>query len=465
MKLRPHWLAAFAVLIILGVSSGADLVQASATFTKTLALGSSGAAVTSLQTLLTTQQVYTGPITGYFGTLTRDGVKTLQAKFGLDTVGTVGPKTRALLNQLATASTTTPLTMSAATTPAGVSTDPSLVPEDSVASVIGSSSRTYKRYTRTTKIIPTTTPVVTTTTVTQNVTTPAPSTPTVTPTPILAPVPTPTPVANPTTTAAALQWGVFPGNSTLSSVESLVGKQANIEAVFTGFGDSFPTYLGSVCAGNPNKTLLVFWENYGYSLDNIIAGTYDANIRSFAQQAASYQCPVIISLFHEMNGNWDSWDGTMPGNSPAKVIAAWKHVHDLFTAANVTNVKWAWAVNNVSVPDVAGNQYSDYYPGDAYVDYVGIDGFNFGNPWQTFGQVFDAGVAKLQVYNKPIYIFSMSSTAGTQKAAWITEGLGTHIKTYPNVKGWVWFDMQASDGNWLLNSDTPSLAAFKSVLP
>ena len=108
---------------------------------------------------------------------------------------------------------------------------------------------------------------------------------------------------------------------------------------------------------------------------------------------------------------------------------------------------------------------SDYYPGDAYVDYVGVDGFNFANPWQTFGEVFDTAITKLQTYHKPIYIFSMGSTAGSSKAAWITEGLGTHIKTYPNVKGWVWFNMNDRGTNWLIDSDPASLSAFKSVLP
>ena len=214
-----------------------------------------------------------------------------------------------------------------------------------------------------------------------------------------------------------MQWGVFAGdqNDNLSTVASLLGAQPDIQAVFTGWGDPFPSYVGTgLC---PNRSLLVFWENYNYSLDNIISGKYDSYIKTFAAGTTSYKCPVIISLFHEMNGNWDDWDGTMGDNSPAKIISAWKHVHDLFAAAGVTNVKWAWAVNNVSEPDTAANSPDVYYPGDSYVDYVGVDGFNFGNPWQTFGQVFDTAIAGVQKYNKPIYIFSMGAVANAQKAA------------------------------------------------
>jgi len=260
-----------------------------------------------------------------------------------------------------------------------------------------------------------------------------------------------------------MEWGIYigRGSNDLASIESQAGKQANIETTFSGWGDSFPSnFASALCPGN--QTLWIYWENYGYSLDGIIAGAYDPYIKSYAQGAVNYQCPVIISLFHEMNGNWDDWDGTVGNNSPVKIIAAWRHVHDLFEGAS--NVKWAWVVNNGSVPDVPGNQFSDYWPGSAYVDYVGIDGFNFGNPWQTFAQVFDAAVARVQTFGKPIYLSSLASVAGSQKAQWITD-LGTYIKTSPNVVGWIWFNENGGGTNWLITSDAASLAAFKAIIP
>ncbi|MDP2598849.1 MAG: peptidoglycan-binding domain-containing protein, partial [Candidatus Liptonbacteria bacterium] len=55
----------------------------------------------NLQQVLTTQGVYTGPITGYFGPLTQAGVERFQTKYGIDPVGEVGPITRAKLNSFA----------------------------------------------------------------------------------------------------------------------------------------------------------------------------------------------------------------------------------------------------------------------------------------------------------------------------------------------------------------------------
>ncbi len=68
-------------------------------FMNFLNLGSKGTDVTQLQQRLTVGGFYTGPITGYFGPLTKAAVKRYQAQHGLSPVGYVGPGTRAALNQ------------------------------------------------------------------------------------------------------------------------------------------------------------------------------------------------------------------------------------------------------------------------------------------------------------------------------------------------------------------------------
>ena len=261
--------------------------------------------------------------------------------------------------------------------------------------------------------------------------------------------------------AQTLQWGAYVGDGTtnLSSFETMVGKSTNILADFEGWDATFPSQFSSN-VGKAGKTLVIFWEpSFGY--DNINNGSQDAYIKQFAAGAKAYGYPVILAPFDEMNLNESAWGYGLSGNTAAKFVTAWKHIHDLF--AGVTNVKFAITYNNVSVPNVSGNKFTDYYPGDAYVDYVAVDGFNFGNPWTTFAQTFDSAITQLGTFNKPIYILSTGSVPGTQKAAWITE-MGTHIKTYTNVIGWVWFNSN-SDANWLVNTDTASLAAFKSILP
>lgn len=67
-------------------------------FTQPLRFGSIGVDVTQLQQTLTQEGVYSGPITGYFGNLTQAGVMAYQAKYSIEQVGIVGPRTMAQLN-------------------------------------------------------------------------------------------------------------------------------------------------------------------------------------------------------------------------------------------------------------------------------------------------------------------------------------------------------------------------------
>lgn len=81
-----------------GSNTGVVLGATSYNFTLNLSIGSTGDEVTELQKHLTAEGVYTGPITGYYGTLTAAGVRKFQAKYGISQLGIVGPQTRLRLN-------------------------------------------------------------------------------------------------------------------------------------------------------------------------------------------------------------------------------------------------------------------------------------------------------------------------------------------------------------------------------
>lgn len=253
-------------------------------------------------------------------------------------------------------------------------------------------------------------------------------------------------------------WGAYTGNTAQSLVDfqNLVGKKVDINAVFPDWGAPFPLDLAEPLKDN-GQTIIIFWEP-AVSLDKIISGSQDKYIYSFAAQAKAYGAPVILIPMEEMNGNWDLWDGTAGDNTPAKIIQAWRHMHNLFLG--VENVKWGWDVNSNSVPDTPANAISNYYPGSKYVDYVGVDGFNFGDPWQTHSEIFGPALEQLKTYKKPIYIFSMACAQGPQKAVWIADAL-EKIKSDPDIAGWIWFN-ENKEQNWLIDSDANSLNAFKS---
>jgi peptidoglycan hydrolase-like protein with peptidoglycan-binding domain len=76
---------------------------------RTLDLGATGSDVSALQIFLKGRGYFTAEATGYFGPITKAAVMEYQGANGIDQVGTVGPKTRTLLNVQAAGSMTTQL--------------------------------------------------------------------------------------------------------------------------------------------------------------------------------------------------------------------------------------------------------------------------------------------------------------------------------------------------------------------
>ncbi len=117
-----------------------------------------------------------------------------------------------------------------------------------------------------------------------------------------------------------------------------------------------------------------------YALRQIAGGAFDAYVTRWARQVRAFGQPVAIRFGHEMNGTWYPWAAGVNGNSAADYVAAYRHVHDLFDAAGATRVTWVW---NPNVTGGGAASLAPLYPGDAYVDQVGLDGYNAGTalPW------------------------------------------------------------------------------------
>jgi hypothetical protein len=228
-----------------------------------------------------------------------------------------------------------------------------------------------------------------------------------------------------------------------------------------------------------------------YKLSNIIRGDFDGMIESWARGLKAFGSPVIINFAHEMNGNWFPWAVGVNGNQPGEFIAAWRHVHDVFTRVGATNVRWLWAPNELYA-DVPAT-LEEVYPGDEYVDWYGMNGFNWGaairwrdcdcqSAWRTFTEVFDFTYHRLVALgDKPIMIGEVGSAeAGGDKAAWITDALMVQIpENYPQIRAVAWFNKiatgletvepgvvepTAASVDWRADSSDKSLAAFTEAV-
>jgi hypothetical protein len=204
-----------------------------------------------------------------------------------------------------------------------------------------------------------------------------------------------------------------------------------------------------------------------FQLGDVIDGRYDDFIRDFAEEVRDWGHPFFLRFNWEMNGNWFPWSEGVNGNSSGQYVEAWRHVHDIFTAVGATNATWVWCPY-VEGGDEAG--LSSLYPGDAYVDWTGLDGYNWGtNPaaprgWRSFDQLFAASydaIAASVAPSKPMMVAEVgSSEVGGDKAAWIRDAL-TRIPTdYPQVRAMLWFDKFDDGMDWPVETSGAATSAF-----
>ena len=244
-------------------------------------------------------------------------------------------------------------------------------------------------------------------------------------------------------------------------------------------GSGFPVDSLEVISAH-GATPLVTWEPWNpgggaaqpaFADAAIVGGAHDAYIRDWARAAKAYGRPFQLRLAHEMNTTaypWGTGAGNPNGNTPAQYVAMWRHVHDLFAAEGATNLSWVWCPNTESA---SGPSYAQLYPGDAYVDWVGIDGYNGGSAlpwggWLSLAQVFDRSyTAMTALTTKPLMLAELGSAeAGGDKAAWITQGFLSDLPDrYPRVRAVVWYNW-AKETNWRIDSSVGALAAWQTVV-
>jgi len=112
-------------------------------------------------------------------------------------------------------------------------------------------------------------------------------------------------------------------------------------------------------------------------------------------------------------------------------------------------------VNYRSVPDTAGNSLTSYYPGDKFVDVIGVSGTTLGA--ETWDQVFGSALQTLSKYHKPLWILSEATVQN--KAQFIADTFAGAKKYH--VAGFLYFNQKGGDGDWFL--DAPAMAALKRL--
>jgi len=279
---------------------------------------------------------------------------------------------------------------------------------------------------------------------------------------------------------------VFPNDLTaVDEYEGTSGVRMDIVhwyALWGGWKSAFDrSDLESV--GRRGSIPLITWEPWsgrsddpGWSLRQaVLSGRHDAYIASWARGLADYQRPVLLRFGHEMHHQSYPWAVGINGNTADDYVATWRHVHDIFARHGATNVEWVWNPNTLAgaSAEIYEPLYRSLYPGDEYVDWVGLDIYNtgpeldWGAPtWRSFAEILGPAYhAVAMVTDKPLLLPEVGcAESGGSKATWIDDALRVQLPThFPRVRGLVWFDTDKEE-RWALHSSDRALGAWTAAV-
>ena len=297
----------------------------------------------------------------------------------------------------------------------------------------------------------------------------------------------------------SMYWGAWVGTgltgtaapydfSAVSAFQNLVGKPLSLLEWSLPFADckrspcvpfQFPTqhmnqvrqygaipflsWGSSSLSNNPDAT-----AQPDYQLRDVTNGNHDTTIRNFAIGARDWGHPLFIRFNWEMNGNWFPWAEGVNGNQEGDFVPAWRRVHDIFENVGADNVTWVWCPY---VDPFHKQPINGVYPGDEYVDWTCLDGYNWGPgspanplPWRTFQTLYRDTYYQVTTRIAPskpmIFAEVATSDYGGDKGQWIRQMFGRLLRSYRQVRGLIYFDVNDRNAHWELESSPAGTSAF-----
>jgi hypothetical protein len=244
--------------------------------------------------------------------------------------------------------------------------------------------------------------------------------------------------------------------------EQAAGRPFDLQLTYYNWDDQFPDFGEAVIAAH-GRTPLMTWYGPGKdptdhrTLAEVNTGQDDAWITAQADAIKAFGKLVYLSPMPEMNGTWYRGFSL----DPTAYVAAWRRIHGLFDQAGVTNVRWLWR------PNITPAEWDPYYPGDAYVDVIGVDGYNTGRPWQSFQTIFGSFLAHYSGRKPLMVVETATDSVGGSAAEWIMD-MHAYLKDTAGpdygVIGVCWFDTDTDDQhNWRVDQTPQAWQAWLAM--
>ncbi|TMM58198.1 glycosyltransferase [Maribacter algarum] len=172
---------------------------------------------------------------------------------------------------------------------------------------------------------------------------------------------------------------------------------------------------------------------------HITEGTFDNYIKKMARRIQEFDAPVFLRFAHEFDNPGYPWSLTGK-NTPEEFIEAWQYVYRIFENMHVENVVWVWN-------PWKDNAIAKYYPGDEFVDWIGITLLNYGKlnsdgKWYEFKELyhpFHEGLKQLPY--KPVLLAELGSLKiGGNRKEWFHNAFSSIDSLYPEINAVVFFN-------------------------
>jgi beta-mannanase len=136
---------------------------------------------------------------------------------------------------------------------------------------------------------------------------------------------------------------------------------------------------------------------------SIINGDYDKVIKKYSKWAKSIKRPIYLRIGFEFDGPHNQLE-------PDEYVKAYKHIVDLMRKKGVKNVAFVW--HSYLFTPYKNYPLASYYPGDDYVDWVGISLFGLLYEKADLLKNGDTIMEFAKLHKKPVMVAEASPTSG-----------------------------------------------------
>ncbi len=273
---------------------------------------------------------------------------------------------------------------------------------------------------------------------------------------------------------AFVEYDAAIGPRNVQKFNQLTGKQHAVYFTYHKYGSAFPINWANQVKAAGGAIQLALEPGNG-----LATVKDDEYLRQFARDCKAFGAPIFLRYAAEMNGSWVRWHG-----NPGQYIEKFRLISRVMQE-EAPNVAMVWTPN--SNPQ---NQIDRYYPGDAWVDWVGVNMYSV--------RFFNGDVKQPADHVNPLDLLDyVYKTYATRKPIMVAEFAATHFSAagkldttqfsinkmnmlyhgvkmkYPRVKSINWFSVNTINrnenpgrklNNFSLSENAKTLVAYKAMI-